>query len=256
MSKKLFTLVIAPMLLASSCSLLNNQNKLKLAANIDTFLLDKPNDYLTPNIDKISTNLRLNANFIIYFTEEGCSSCEGFKPIMDNYIQSQNVMVYKFDVNKDKEVFDQFKEQYGQKFFNQEAAIPLPSVYIVNEDKVSNVEYETSMKTQNAFLNYMNTKYEVGNTYYIDKNPFEFEFTNKEFAYINFDFSDENLLGLYNSKLKDKVYKSKRKVIVSSLIEDNQLHLRLVGRTELGQYSRLEFVVTDETSEEVIDKIL
>ena len=255
MTKRLFTLVIVPVTLTCSCSLLNEQNRTKLAANIDTFLFNQNNDYLSPEIDKISANLKVNANFLIYFTEEGCSSCEAFTPIMNNYIQDHNVMVYKFDVNKDREVFNDFKEQYGQKFFN-DVALTLPAVYVVNEDKINNIDYESTMKTQNVFFNYMNSKYEVGNTYYIDKNPFEFEFSNKEFAYINFDYSNENLLSLYNSKLKDKVYKSKRKVIVSSFTEDEKIHLKLVGRCELGQYSRLEFIVNEETSEEVINQVL
>lgn len=259
MAKKLFTLVIIPISLACSCSLFNEQNKTKLAANIDTFLFNKENAYLAPEVDKISANLEVNANFVIYFTEEGCSSCEGFAPIMDNYIQSKNVMVYKFDVKKDEEAFNQFKNEYGQKFFNEPLSgvgLTLPAVCVVNEDKVTYVDYESTMKTQNVFLNHMNSKYDVGNVYYINSDPFEYEFSNKEFAYINFDFSNENLLGLYNSKLKDLVYSSKRKVIISTFVEDGQIHLRLVGRSELGRYSRLEFVVNNETSDEVIKQIL
>lgn len=253
--KKLFPLLAtsASLLFLSSCS--NVQNKTKLAMNVDSFLSGEANQYQAPEINKISANLEVNASFAIYFTNTGCSSCEIFSPIMDEYISKTNLLVYKFDESTDRDAFNELADSYGDKFFKN-GEIELPALAIVNNGEVEYVNRDSYMKTSNAFFNYMNSHYKVGNVGYYQGNVFNKEFVNREFAYIYFNYSDSSLMSLYKTKLEAKVKESNRKVIVSNYAEDDKVHLKLCGRSTLGIYSRLEFIVNEETGEEVISQVL
>ena len=256
--KKLLPLLICPLLLITSCSAFSDDNKVLLAANIDTYLDEKTNNYLDPDINYISSNLRMNANIIVYFTNTGCSSCESFSPIMDDYVLHNNAMVYKFDIDNNREQFNMFKEEYGQMFFGSNTeSISLPALYVVNEGKVEQVKYDSYMKTQLAFNNYMNKHYKVSNAYYTMGDVFKRDFVDKEFAYINFNSSNLTLKDIYTNRLDSKAKSSQRKVIISDFNQDNVIHLRLTGRNALGnEYSIKEYVVTNETSIETISTVL
>lgn len=247
--------LISIAVVSTACSV--QDKRVKLAMNIDTFLADKENEYQTPDIEKISANIEINASFAVYFTNEGCSDCINFKPIMDEFILEHNYMVYKFDYDADYESIISLKEKYGDKFFaSSESPLTLPALAIVNEGNVEYVNSESYMKTKNAFFNYMNSHYIESNVYYTSGNVFDREFNNKEFAYVYFDYQNESLMNLYKTKLDQPVKTSKRKVIVSNYKEDDYIHLKLSGRTNLGTYSRLEFFVTEETSPETISLVL
>ena len=240
-----------------SCS--TSENKVKLAMNVDCFLSGSINEYQAPEIEKISANLEINANFAIYFMGSGCSDCETFSPIMDEYLQQSKMMVYKFDSATDHEALSQFAQLYGEKFFKEKVLdtyISLPSLAIVNNGDVEYVNRDSYMKTKNAFFNYMNSHYEVGNVCYTTGNVMEKEFTNREFAYIYFNQSNDELKNLYKSKLLEKVKKSKRKVIVSNCPGVNEMQLKLAGKTLDKTYARIDCIVTNETDDDLISMIL
>ena len=253
--KKLLPLLFCAPILVASCSLFGEDNRTALAGNIDTYLSEEKNNYLAPSINEITANLRINANFAIYFTTEGCSSCEEFSPIMDNYISGHNLMVYKFDSEKNREELNEFTSLYGEKF-SMDTYLSLPALCIIKNGEPNYVNRDSYMKTQNAFNNFMNSHYKVGNVFYTSGNVFDKEFVNREFAYVYFDFNNDPNLSLYKTKLDEKVKSSSRKVIVSNYAEDSNIHLKLCGRSKMGTYSRLEYVVTNETSDEVISTVL
>ena len=87
--KKFIPLLFSSICLASSCSCFGNDGKIKIAKNLDVVLFDKENDYLDADYSEISANLDVNANFALYFSEDGCSSCEEFSPIMDSFTKSK-----------------------------------------------------------------------------------------------------------------------------------------------------------------------
>ena len=86
------------MMFVSSCS--SMENKISLAMNVNALLTDLDNQYAAPEVDKISANLEINAGFAVYFTNTGCSSCETFSPIMDEYlIKSKEFKIYSDNIN-------------------------------------------------------------------------------------------------------------------------------------------------------------
>ena len=253
--KKLLSLlgVSLTLMFVSSCS--SMENKISLAMNVNALLTDLDNQYAAPEVDKISANLEINAGFAVYFTNTGCSSCETFSPIMDEYLIKSKALIYKFDESQDREALNELSEKYKDLFFKN-GELSLPALAIVNNKEVEYVNRDSYMKTQNAFFNYMNSHYKVGNVSYTQGDVFNIDFINREFAYVYFDFSNQSLRELYKSKLEERVKSSKRKVIVSNYVEDGKLHLKLCGKSTKGRYSRLEFVVTSETNSETISKVL
>ena len=254
--KKLFPLLFLASLSLISCSELNNDNRIKLASNIETYLFEKENSYQEPDIDKISANIELNANFAIYFTSEGCSSCINFSPIIDEYVKANNLLIYKYNQETNYEQFLKFKEKYGERFFD-EPTLSLPALFILEDGNVNKVNYDSYMKTKSAFFNYMNRNYISSHIFYTTGNVFEQEFYFTEFAYIYFDQNSSSLMDIYKQKLMEPSKKSHRDVIISNYAEDDQIHLKLTGRNEKKEsYSRLEFIVNDKTSDETILKVL
>ena len=257
--KKLLPLFTLLPLLTSLSSCSNNENRVSLAMNVDSFLTGAANEYQAPEIDKISANLEINADFAIYFMSTGCYECDVFSPIMDEYMQESKMLIYKFDNSTDHTLLSEFAQKYGEKFFKEKEVdtyITLPALAIVNNGEVEYVNRDSYMKTKNAFFNYMNSHYQTGNICYTTGNVMEKEFTNREFAYIYFNQSNLDLMNLYKTKLMNKAKNSARKVIVSNTPAVDELRLRLVGKTADKPYARLDCLVLEDTDEETIDQIL
>lgn len=255
MNKKLISLISLPLIVVSSCSYFN---KTKIGGNIDSFLFGN-NNYLLATTEAIKNNLKASNGFILYLTNEDCLSCKEFAPIMDKYILSSNINTYKIDVYKNAVEFQNLLDEVGDKIFNKNDNgydISTPGVYVINDkNEVDNVKYSSYMKKEASFFNYMN-RYEASNVYFTTGDISNKNFVNKEFAYIYFDFNNLDNLNLYETKLKDYALISSRKVIISNYPKDNMLHLTLSGKSTKGWYSRKEFIVTNETSEEIIKQIL
>ena len=260
MVKKFIPLLILTTLPLVSCGANYEESKAKLAANINTYLYEKDNDFLTPNIDEILANLRVKAGFAIYFSNEGCSACEEFSPIINSYMSETNLMIYKYDITKDREEFNKLKESCGNHIFG-ESTLATPSLCVLHDDKVEYVDYDSYMKTQNAFNNYMNRTYQVRPVYYTKGNVFLTEFTNKEFAYVTFDYTNEDLVSLYLRKIHEQVYKAEKPVIVTDYVDPShydKVMIKIVGRHAFPHiyYTKAEYIITEEMDEETIKAML
>jgi len=255
--KKFIPLLFSSICLASSCSCFGNDGKIKIAKNLDVVLFNKENDYLDADYSEISANLDVNANFALYFSEDGCSSCEEFSPIMDSYLKESNMMVYKIDVNEDKEVFNKLQKEYSSKLFNNEETLSLPALCVYADKEANYVDYSSYMKTEMAFKNYMNQKYRVVDLCFTSGDIYSLDFIDKKFAYVNFDFDNDKHVNLFKSKLEKIAYSSNRTVIISNYDEDDMVHIRYTGKNNKGErYSIKEFVVTEETNENVVREVL
>ena len=260
MKKFIPLLAMIPLVALSACNPLPNENKTKICGNIGTFLYKDENRYLTPDINDISASFKIDASFAIYFTNDGCSSCDEFAPIMYEYMSKSNMMIYKFDLAYNEKEINDFKKAYGDKFFSKDSLgnykVPTPAVCVINQDSIEYVNYASYMQTEQAFFNYMESTYAIGNVYYTHGDIFKTDFDDVEFAYVYFDFDNTQLMSLYKTKLQNKVNKSNRTVIVSHYEEDGLLHLKLTGRTKGVDYSRKEFIITRDTRDNVINEVL
>lgn len=255
--KKFIPLLFSSICLASSCSCFGNDGKIKIAKNLDVVLFDKENDYLDADYSEISANLDVNANFALYFSEDGCSSCEEFSPIIDSYLKESNMMVYKIDVNEDKEVFNKLQKEYSTKLFNNEETLSLPALCVYANNEANYVDYSSHMKTEMAFKNYMNQKYRVVDLCFTSGDIYSLDFVDRKFAYINFDFENDRHVNLFKTKLEKIAYSSNRTVIISNYNEDDIVHIRYTGKNAKGErFSIKEFGVNEDTNENVVREVL
>ena len=242
MKKKLIALFILTNLLAVSCSFFDAKNKKQINGNIDTFLSQKDNYFKEPNIDEISANLEYSIAFCIYFTDEGCSSCEEFKAIGETFLKTSNFLTYKIDTNLNREEVKKLTNKYGEKYFSKDQngsyLISTPSYLFIDENGNGySPSYNSYMKTYDAFSNHINSKYCLSNTYYTSGNVLENQFIDCEFSYVYFDFTKSELLNIYKTKILSYAKEASRKVVVSNYASDDKIHLSISGRKEGNLYS-------------------
>lgn len=258
MKKKFIPLLLLPFIGLTSCSSFSDEAKIKIDSNIDTFLYEKDNEYQKADTEDILAKLSLKAGFAIYFTKDGCSSCKQFSPIMDSYLKSSNMLVYKYDTDNDVDELNKLKESIGDKLFaaTEDKILQTPSVFVLHDDNVDQVDYSSYMKTNNAFNNYMNRTYKVREVYYSKCDVFETSFTNKEFAYVTFQNSDATMLDRYIRKVEPYVHNSSHPVIITNTNDSERMDLKLCGKNKNGEsYSRLEFGVSEDTGDSVFKQI-
>ena len=260
MKKKFIPLLAMFPLLATSCGQVLPDNKIKICGNIETYLYKDDNHYLTPSLPEISRNIKIGANFAIFFTNTGCGSCEEFVPIMNEFAATSRMMIYKFDLADNEKEINDFKYAYGDLFFKKDEQnnyiIPTPALALYHDAEVHYVDYDKYMKTDMAFYNYMDKTYKESNIYYTKGDVFKEDFVDCEFAYIYFDFDNVSLMNIYKTKIARHVSLSNRTVIISHYDEGGLVHLKLCGRTNGNAYSRKEFIVTRDTGENVLNEVL
>ena len=260
MLKKYVPLLLATTAIICGCSSASKNNKKLIASNLETFLFDKEAEFLTPEVTKISANLEANHNFALYFTNEGCGDCETFKPIVTNYLKESKMMIYKFDVEANREELQLFNTLYGERFFtkNQSGAfvVSAPMFCVINENNIDWIKKESYMKTYEAFKNHLNSKYRVDNLYYGEGNIPSLDYINKEFTYISYNQSNPDLNNLYKEKIAPLLNESSKKIIVSNNPIEDEINLKITGKTISKTYFRNEIVVTSETPVETIKSYL
>lgn len=247
MRKIVIYLLLTPMICLSSCG---NKERIRIDGNIDTFLLEKDNYYIKGDVDEIASKIEYSSSFLVYFTNSGCSACERFSPIMDSYLKSVDYSVYRFELGSQRDEIKRFNELWGDKFFSKEDGvhqIVTPSLYVVDHNfNVQMINYDSYMQTENAFKNHMKSRYESSNIYFTSGDVLK-DNLNKSFVYIHFDFSNDELKNIYNSKLKDVLENTDKKVVVSNYIDDGKLHL---SSNYDGQMK--DMVILNETTNEQI----
>ena len=260
MFKKYVPLFLAVTTIICGCSFSTKNNKKLIASNLETFLFDKEAEFLEPEIDKIAANLKANHSFALYFTNEGCSDCENFKPIATSYLKESKMMIYKFDVEVNREQLQQFNALYGDRFFSKNDSgtfvISAPMFCVISENNIDWIKKESYMKTYDAFKNHLNSKYRVDNLYYGEGNVPSLEFVNKEFTYISYNQNDESLNNLFKDKISPLLNESSKKIIISNNPHENQINLKITGKTISKPYIRDQIIVNSETPVEIIKTYL
>lgn len=224
-------------LLAIAVSACSNFTHTKIAGDIDEFLGIKGPEYQQPITANITANLELSVPFSLYLTNEGCSSCEVFSPIIDKYQKEVKLLTYKYDVNKDRNEFNELIEKHGDFLFGKNKSnVTTPTYLLVDKDKnIYNVNYNSYMKTEGAFYNFMNSKFSLSNVYFTTGDVMKKNFVNKEFIYIYLDFNNINLRSILDESVLPNAYKSTKTTIISDYYEDDFMHVKITGKDKNGQ---------------------
>ena len=251
--KKFIPLFILTTLLTVSCSSFNDDSKVLISKNIDSFLLEKNGEFAAYNSEDIKAFDQINAGFALYFASEGCSACERFTPILSAYLKSTNMLTYKIDCDNKNQLND-IKNIFGKRLFGEDTQIVSPSLFVISKNSVDSINYDSYMKTQYAFENHMNSKYLFKNVFYSNEDVFQKQFDNKEFSQISFDYSVPSSLNLFESNLFPLVRKSEKNIVITNNQISN-VKIEMTGKKNGEKFIKKEVTYSGELAEEIKEMI-
>lgn len=200
-----------------------NQDRTKLLRNYAYFKdgnLTNQNEYQSLNKDEIDELLNLGIPFIVYLTNDTCSHCQRFKPIMDEWVKNEAHFVVRLSGDDAENINFYYNGLFERENLNGDKNLSFPTVGIMKSktefDIINNQKY---MQTKSAFMYYMNKTYETSNVYYTKNNVFNDEIK-KEYTYISY-MQDMSNISLYNDKLKNKIIASNNYIVISPYNADS-----------------------------------
>lgn len=255
MFKKFISLMFLAVASLASCSSFGDENKTVLASNFDNYLNESNTQFAKPDVEEITTNLNIGANFLIYFSETGCGACEKFKPIITNYLRDKNPLIYNFDVSADREELKQLQNLYGDKFFEKNESnnyvVLTPSLYVVSEGSINVVNYSSYMQKETAFNNYMNSRYRTNNLYFIKGNVLDKKIKSSEFLNVSFDFMNSNQVEIYKDKIVPNYRTTGKQVVVSNIKDESKISLKVIKNKVIKK----NIEINQQTADEIIKEV-
>lgn len=226
-----------------------NDHKTLLLSNSDFLLYGNiSNEHLfyIPTLEEFDNLYNSNLNFIIMFSEEGCSACQQFDPIIKEYIKNSHQLVVKIDGDDKYKIHTQYKD----KFF-PDSEILNPTIFIKeNNNNLYKVDYSSYMKTYRVFNKHMSSRYETSKCAY-----FCGEIAAKSPIISNFTLVDFNANDTFKNKISPKLLDTKKNVLIRSNFEEN-----LLSTFELNQDGKFDIKnqveITEELSEENIQNYI
>ncbi len=238
--RKIASLLIASLSVLSGCS---NEDKKPLLAHADYVLygeMDSNNLFFNPSLEVFDNLYNSNLNFIVMFSDEGCSACQEFKPIIEKYVKNTHQLVVEISGN------DKYKinQKYKDKFF-VDSQVRTPSVFVKeNDDNIYRVDYSTYMKTYNVFKRHMESRYKTSKSAYLySEIPGKTPIISK-YSYVGFTANDT-----FKNMLSQKILNTKNDVIVSSNFDSNFISLfekNSDGNFVASKTTQIDEQITDE----------
>lgn len=244
--KRTAILLLMTSTLLSGC---NDAGKKSLLLNSDYLLygeIKTEHLFLTPSLKEFTNLYNSDLSYIVMFSDEGCSTCNDFAPIIKDYVLNTHQLVVSVN-GADKY---KINEEYRDKFF-KDSMISTPSIFIKEKgDEIYQVNYEKYMRTYSAFSRHLSSKYKNSKSAYFCE-----EITTKSpiissYSHIYFEANDT-----FKNKISDKIMNTEK----DTLIESNFL---IQSLTKFAKNENGEMVITDtdfiteEISEETISKYL
>ncbi len=123
--KKISALLVTATALLSSCY---KEPKIKLLSNSDFLFYGEVDDshlFYTPTIEEFENLYNSNLNYVVMFSQAGCSACQQFEPIIKQYIKETHQLLVT--------ITDEIIEPIKTKFFT-DFHVMTPSIYIKEND--------------------------------------------------------------------------------------------------------------------------
>lgn len=244
--KKSYVLFLVAGSLLAGC---NNDSKTALLGNGQIMLYGECDDsflFHAPSIEEFTNLYNSNLNYIILFSDEGCSACQSFDPIIKEYVQKTHQFVIKVD-GEDKY---KIQEEYKDKFFPKSNVLT-PSLFIKeNGDNFYQVDYSKYMGTYSAFKRHMDSRYKTSKCAYFNgeipgKTPIISEYT-----YVAFQSND-----IFKNKISDKLMNTQKDVLISTNFEKNFMTMFKKNFSDEFDIVRTT-PITNELDDETIAKFL
>ena len=248
MTKKLISLMILTSLL-SGCS--SNGSKAVLGKCFESYI-NNENKVLKADIESVSRTMSMDAGFAIYISEKGCSACETFNPILTSYVEKTSLLTYQFDVEENREDLAAFQLFYGDRFFNMNSSgdyvIETPSLYVVHVNEIDEVNRDSYMKAGKAFENFMNSKYNIKNHYFIHEDISKYDVSDKSFSLVSFDKNKTDVVNQYKTKVLPLINLSDNTIIVSDVSDKDAI---TIDKYENGSIIQTKTIDSNSSVDEI-----
>ena len=244
--RKISSLILIAGSLLTGCG---KSGDIPLLCNSDFILYQTMSEnhlFYTPSFEEFNNLYNSNLNYIIFFTEPGCSACQSFDPIIKEYIQNSHQFVVKVD-GEDKY---KIQNEYKEKFF-PDSGILTPSIFIKeNGDNFYNVNYSKYMQTYNAFSRHMESRYKTSKCAYFCGQIQEKSPVISEYSQISFISNDT-----FKNKLSSKLMNTEKNVVISTDFDYNSM--TLFEKDLNDEFAIVRTIpITDELDDETIAKYL
>ncbi len=240
-TRKAITLLFISSALLTSC---NNEPKKALLANSNLTLygsLDGTELLQGCYLEEFNNLYNSDLNFIIVFSEKGCSACEAFAPILEQYIKETNTYVLNITPNQ-----QDICEAYKDKFFPN-SGILTPSVFVKEKgDTIYNVDYAQYMKTYRVFKRHMDSRYKTSKcAYFCDEIPGKSRI-NLNYSTITFQANN-----VFKNKISPRLMDTEKDVVIEYNSESNFLyHFEANSKGEIVETRK------DKIDENLTDEII
>ncbi|MBQ0009467.1 MAG: thioredoxin family protein [Firmicutes bacterium] len=215
-----------------------------LLMNSDFVLYETISDdhlFYSPTLQEFDNLYNSNLNFIIMFSEEGCSACESFAPIIKEYIQDTKYLVVKIDGPKNPEIENKYKD-----ILFKDSGVKYPALFVKeNEDNFYRVDYSKYMQTKSAFSRHMESRYKTSKCgYFLGEIPRKTPIISN-YTYVDFKANDT-----FKNKISNKILNSQNNVIISSNFDSSTMTVfekDLSGEFTIARTTPISNDLDDET---------
>lgn len=202
--------------------------------------------FYVPTLEEFTNLYNSNLNYIIMFSDEGCSACQQFAPIIKKYVRNTHQLVVKIDGD------DKYKIQakYKDKFF-PDSEVLNPTVFVKeNNDNLYKVDYSSYMKTYRVFNKQMSSRYQTSKCGYICG-----EITVKSPLISNFTIVDFTANDAFKNKISPRILETEKNVFIRSNVGTNLMstvELNSEGKFVIKNTSKIDDELTEETIQNYI----
>ncbi len=251
--KKLGLLLSFVPLLLTSCSAYGTHYVVR---DLDSYYSDSL--FRDFSFEKIDQEMASNKEFLVLLASTGCSACEAFMPEFSAFLEERHYLTYIFDAHDNQEMADQIIEIYKGKFAKQDANgnyyLSFPSLFLIKGDNSEEIPF-LKLKNKTMIANTFNEYVHNCNVFFAEGNAINNMMNHsskipfREFGYLAFDFSNEDLFSYFKESLQSFVNDASFPIVVTNYEEvEGYIAVKKGTITDDGSYgSKAETLSNKET---------
>lgn len=192
-----------------------DNSKIKVLGSFSKFT-DSVNNFIEGDEQTLDDLFSLKIPFAVYLTDEGCSHCESFKPIINDFMLHSNMAVVRFQYEDAIKVNTKYNSLFSQINSSGKKILAFPTFGVAsNETTFEYLNNSKYMQTKYAFKNQVEKLYKSSTIYFTEDDVLT-KSINEVCTYISYENSNEENVILYVDKLLPKITQSSHKIVVSN----------------------------------------
>lgn len=249
--RRLLLSVLLTSMLLTSCASFNGATPAYRNGDLYYTTVEYPNLFRDVNAETMSSLIESKTDYIVLFSQKGCSSCEEFDPVIKGYINNTKQVVYKYDISS-ADFVSEFLPKYYESFFPEKKIIT-PSLFIGNSEgkveQLSNNMFKTTLMLTNMMKEHL---YETEVYNFSRLNAFKrFMQETSEFSMFTYDSRSESAVKAYNNYIYQNIVKSNKKSAILDIKFFSETDL--VGLKELLNTDSFESLLAYKIKDQVIE---